>query len=339
MKQSTPRSDLGNGFHPQLEDRMKLVLVLIALVTSGGIVLLLNALRQHALSEFVNNLQSPIAVTSSSAKIFPEHIPLVDPPYWSNFSNLYVPADASYNDTLFSLLKLNGSEPCHNQTTNFTNSKLEGLPKPNHGNISLQCDGTYFLTLVAYTEDCRRRCSGGDYFEVDLHSDEYRSRLPTVDYGTGTYVIELESNGWSYFAHCSFKLFEQQDVWECLNNDWIVIWGDSNFQDTVRNLLLFILDWELPPLANLAEFELNRNYENFFINPNRPDQRSSASTLFLKSFVFIAKLSVYVYRSRYRKKRMYSELRSLCPSVQRPFGVQLPFGVRSRLQQGRDRDP
>ncbi|KAL3679671.1 hypothetical protein R1sor_022627 [Riccia sorocarpa] len=366
MKHSTPkRSGPTKAFQPQLEDRKKLVLVLIALVTSGGIVLLLNALRQHALSDLVNNLASPIAVTSaSSAKNVPEHIPLVDPPHWSNYSNLYIPAGASYTDTLFSLVTLNGSKPCHNQTTNFT--KLEGLPKRSNGKISLQYDRKYSLTLVAYTEDGRRRCSGGDYFEVDLHSDKYRSRPPTVDYGNGTYGIEvevpgswagkftleiwllwtnwhgmdevelainetycvkkvvmtqelnvalnengeeepnpgkryrclppehsyceepwcsgplhkLESNGWSYSAHCSFKLFERQEAWECLNNKWIVIWGDSNFQDTVRNLLLFILDWQLPPMANLAEFQLNRNYENFFVNPYRPDQSFQVSMIF-----------------------------------------------------------
>ncbi|KAL2613382.1 hypothetical protein R1flu_025074 [Riccia fluitans] len=396
MKLSTPkRVGASKGFSAQMDDKKKLVLVLIAIVTSGGIVLLLSVLQQHALSDLMTNL-SPIPSAGGPGSLY---IPPEDPPNWSNFSNIYVPPGASYTDTLFTLLKLNGSIPCHNQSTNFT--KLHGLPKPRKGKVSLQYNTKYSLDLVAYTEEGKRRCSGGDYFEVDLHSDNFRSRPPTVDYGNGTYGVELEvpgswagvftlevsllfsnwhgmdqvelainetfcvkevmmtkelhvvlnetgvldsvqqipnmnrctkedfyrphwsgrwtrgwfdenckpdkekryrclppehssceepwcfgplyrleSNGWSYSAHCSFKLFERDEAWECLNNRWIVIWGDSNFQDTIRNLLLFILDWQLPSNQNLAEFQLERKYEKFFINPYRPDQSFQVSMIF-----------------------------------------------------------
>jgi hypothetical protein len=51
----------------------------------------------------------------------------------------------------------------------------------------------------------------------------------------------LESNGWVYSAHCSFKLFEADAAWCSLDGKWLFFWGDSNHVDTVRNLLSFVL--------------------------------------------------------------------------------------------------
>nr|XP_009758626.1 PREDICTED: uncharacterized protein LOC104211286 [Nicotiana sylvestris] len=52
----------------------------------------------------------------------------------------------------------------------------------------------------------------------------------------------LESNGWVYSTHCSFKMFSSEEAWNCLKDRWIFWWGDSNHCDTVRNILNFILD-------------------------------------------------------------------------------------------------
>ncbi|KAL3828828.1 hypothetical protein ACJIZ3_017630 [Penstemon smallii] len=52
----------------------------------------------------------------------------------------------------------------------------------------------------------------------------------------------IESNGWIYSTHCSFKLFSREEAWSSLNNRWIFWWGDSNHCDTIRNILNFILD-------------------------------------------------------------------------------------------------
>ncbi|MCE3215393.1 hypothetical protein HAX54_002258 [Datura stramonium] len=52
----------------------------------------------------------------------------------------------------------------------------------------------------------------------------------------------LESNGWVYSTHCSFKMFSNEEAWNCLKDRWIFWWGDSNHCDTVRNMLNFILD-------------------------------------------------------------------------------------------------
>ncbi|KAG2619481.1 uncharacterized protein LOC120665576 [Panicum virgatum] len=51
----------------------------------------------------------------------------------------------------------------------------------------------------------------------------------------------LESNGWVYSAHCSFRLFAADAAWRCLDGRWLFFWGDSNHVDTIRNLLTFVL--------------------------------------------------------------------------------------------------
>lgn len=49
----------------------------------------------------------------------------------------------------------------------------------------------------------------------------------------------LESNGWVYSAHCSFKIYKPSEAWE--DRKWFFFWGDSNHVDTIRNLLNFVL--------------------------------------------------------------------------------------------------
>ncbi|KAG5240954.1 F28L1.9 protein [Salix suchowensis] len=52
----------------------------------------------------------------------------------------------------------------------------------------------------------------------------------------------LESNGWVYSNHCSFRLFSADSAWNCLKNRWVFFRGDSNHVDTIRNTLNFVLD-------------------------------------------------------------------------------------------------
>ncbi|BBN10577.1 hypothetical protein MPTK1_5g04700 [Marchantia polymorpha subsp. ruderalis] len=386
MKHSTPRrGGAGKGFMAHMEEKKKLVVVIAAFLTSAAIVLLLNGLREHAIADLVQNLRTSALGGAPEEQVAPA---------WANFSNIYVPPGAGYSSTLHQLLQANGTTACHNQSTNFT--RLEGLPRSKKGKVLLKTNTRYQFSLVAYTADGKRRCAGGDYYEVDLHNERYRARLPTTDFDNGTYGLELEvparwagvfsleiwllfgnwhgmdifgeqyavlqvvtaqelhvilpqaqlldatfqrnmtrcaaqdftrphwsgrwtrgwfneaceadeekrfrclpgehfgceepwcagplgrleSNGWSYSAHCSFKIFERDEAWSCLDGRWLFMWGDSNFQDTVRNLLLFILDWQLPPKANLADFQLERKYEQFFINPARPSQAFQVSMVF-----------------------------------------------------------
>ncbi|KAF5803063.1 hypothetical protein HanRHA438_Chr06g0276041 [Helianthus annuus] len=71
----------------------------------------------------------------------------------------------------------------------------------------------------------------------------------------------LESNGWIYSTHCSFKLYnsglvsDSDLVWNCLNNCWLFFWGDSNHCDTIRNMLNFILGYEIGVVSR--RFDMN----------------------------------------------------------------------------------
>ncbi|KAJ6319153.1 hypothetical protein OIU76_014473 [Salix suchowensis] len=66
----------------------------------------------------------------------------------------------------------------------------------------------------------------------------------------------LESNGWVYSNHCSFRLFSADSAWNCLKNRWVFFRGDSNHVDTIRNKLNFVLD--LPQISSVPRwFDLN----------------------------------------------------------------------------------
>ncbi|KAM7459288.1 hypothetical protein LguiA_001662 [Lonicera macranthoides] len=83
----------------------------------------------------------------------------------------------------------------------------------------------------------------------------------------------LESNGWTYSTHCSFKLFSRENAWECLNNRWIFFWGDSNHCDTIRNMFHFILD--LPEIKVVPRlFDMN------ITNPRNISQMIRITSIF-----------------------------------------------------------
>uniref|UniRef100_N1QRW2 Uncharacterized protein n=1 Tax=Aegilops tauschii TaxID=37682 RepID=N1QRW2_AEGTA len=71
----------------------------------------------------------------------------------------------------------------------------------------------------------------------------------------------LESNGWVYSAHCSFKLFTADAAWRCLDGKWLFFWGDSNHVDTIRNLLTFVLGVE-------DTSAVTRRFDAVFTNPS-----------------------------------------------------------------------
>lgn len=82
----------------------------------------------------------------------------------------------------------------------------------------------------------------------------------------------LESNGWVYSAHCSFRLFSAHSAWNCLKNRWIFFWGDSNHVDTIRNILNFIL--------NLPTESVPRRFDMNFTNPKNPSQTVRITSIF-----------------------------------------------------------
>ncbi|KAJ7521674.1 hypothetical protein O6H91_19G063100 [Diphasiastrum complanatum] len=85
-------------------------------------------------------------------------------------------------------------------------------------------------------------------------------------------IAGLESNGWSYSAHCSFHLWTKEEAWDCLQGRWLYFWGDSNHQDTIRNLLNFILGMNNGILA--------RTFDQSFANPTNTSQSLHITSIF-----------------------------------------------------------
>ncbi|KAF5758194.1 putative immunoglobulin-like protein [Helianthus annuus] len=82
----------------------------------------------------------------------------------------------------------------------------------------------------------------------------------------------VESNGWVYSTHCSFKLFDSESAWNCLSNRWLFFWGDSNHCDTIRNLLNIVLNFETGIIPRL--FDMN------ITNPSNPRQSFRITSVF-----------------------------------------------------------
>lgn len=85
----------------------------------------------------------------------------------------------------------------------------------------------------------------------------------------------LESNGWVYSAHCKFKIFTKEEAWGCLNGRWLFFWGDSNNEDTVRNLLNFVLGF---PLKDVNHFR--RWFNGTFHHPEKPEYSVTITKIF-----------------------------------------------------------
>lgn len=83
----------------------------------------------------------------------------------------------------------------------------------------------------------------------------------------------LESNGWVYSSHCSFKIFSADSAWECLQNRWLFFWGDSNHVDSIRNLLNFVLG--LPDIPSVP-----RRFDMNFTNPRNKSQTVRITSMF-----------------------------------------------------------
>ncbi|KAL3686020.1 hypothetical protein R1sor_004042 [Riccia sorocarpa] len=257
------------------------------------------------------------------------------------------------------------------------------------GNVQLQTDRDYDVMIVAYGPNGTKRCSGGDFFELDVNGTRWKSRPPIRDLGDGTYIFRLrvsgefpgvyvfrvillfpnwhgmeldtqqwavakdiayleiefinlesrdpsaavaeelklcnpeedyklkkwegrwtrrtfndscmpneqgrflclehnqscegqwckgevgrlESNGWVYSAHCSFRIFTTEEAWDCMAGKWLFFWGDSNHQDTIRNLLNF-------PLGIESARALNRNSHGTFRNPRNSSQTVTMTNSF-----------------------------------------------------------
>ncbi|CAM0955665.1 unnamed protein product [Alopecurus aequalis] len=109
-------------------------------------------------------------------------------------------------------------------------------------------------TRLAKKDNCEDVDEAGRYRCLE---PEYPCEAPWCDGPLGA----LESNGWVYSAHCSFKLFTADAAWRCLDGKWLFFWGDSNHVDTIRNLLTFVLGVE-------DTSAVTRRFDAVFTNPS-----------------------------------------------------------------------
>ncbi|KAK4773190.1 hypothetical protein SAY87_028209 [Trapa incisa] len=112
-------------------------------------------------------------------------------------------------------------------------------------------------------------CSIGDDGRYRCLAADFPCGMPWCNGSLGA----LESNGWVYSAHCSFRLFSSDLAWNCLKNRWIFFWGDSNHVDTIRNILNFILD--RPEIRAVP-----RRFDMNFTNPHDPSQSVRITSIF-----------------------------------------------------------
>ncbi|KAL3684344.1 hypothetical protein R1sor_002366 [Riccia sorocarpa] len=128
----------------------------------------------------------------------------------------------------------------------------------------------------------------------------------------------LESNGWVYSAFCAFRIFTENEAWSCLDGKWLFFWGDSNHQDTIRNLLNFIL--------GRNEYSMGRTFESSFSNPQNISQVLKITSHFnghyqdSENFLGLASLRNEDYR-----KRLESHFLPSSPSI--PDAIILNSGL------------
>ena len=80
-------------------------------------------------------------------------------------------------------------------------------------------------------------------------------------------VMGPRAPGWVYrLTSCAFKLFPVSEARRCLNGSWLMFYGDSNHQDTLRNLMQHALGlpaWNPPGTKYLPrEFDHNETYSS-----------------------------------------------------------------------------
>ncbi|WOG83337.1 hypothetical protein DCAR_0102512 [Daucus carota subsp. sativus] len=111
-------------------------------------------------------------------------------------------------------------------------------------------------------------CGISDDGRFRCQEPDFPCQRPWCDGSLGS----LESNGWTYSTHCSFKLFSGEAAWNCLSNRWIFFWGDSNHCDTIRNIFKFILDLDYENVP--------RHFDMNISNPDNPMQTVRITSIF-----------------------------------------------------------
>ncbi|XP_031494195.1 uncharacterized protein LOC116260193 [Nymphaea colorata] len=98
-----------------------------------------------------------------------------------------IPIEKNITARAMQRLGSSSRDPCQNEkTTRVSVSGLDaGWPELPAGKI-------HRFLLRTYSEAGRPRCAGGDFFEVDLSGESWKSRPPLIDNGNGSYALSLQ---------------------------------------------------------------------------------------------------------------------------------------------------
>ncbi|CAN6337695.1 unnamed protein product [Urochloa humidicola] len=110
----------------------------------------------------------------------------------SSPSWLSVPVRPNFTDDLLARWLAPGGSPCRDaRTANISVAVLDAAAARGEA-AELGAGEIHEFTFWALDGTGKRRCLGGDYFEVDLSGGAWKSRPPVVDRGDGSYSFRLQ---------------------------------------------------------------------------------------------------------------------------------------------------
>lgn len=117
---------------------------------------------------------------------------------------LSVPDPSNFTEELIDRWLTPGGTPCRDsRTANISIPVLDDAAAA--GEVTtLGSAEIHEFTFWALDDAGQRRCLGGDFFEIDLAGDEWKSRPPVVDHGDGSYSFRLQVA--PRFAEGDFRL-------------------------------------------------------------------------------------------------------------------------------------
>lgn len=96
--------------------------------------------------------------------------------------------EPNFTSNLLSRWRSPGGQPCLDSRS--TAIKIPDLDGRN--SIELSAGDVHEFVFSAYDDAGNPRCSGGDYFEIDLSGESWKSRPPMKDLGNGSYIFSLQ---------------------------------------------------------------------------------------------------------------------------------------------------
>ncbi|KAL6532307.1 hypothetical protein OROGR_014277 [Orobanche gracilis] len=140
----------------------------------------------------VLKLNGSQALLQSHSQSQPQYISSYSPQISSNLTVLpWISAEleSNYSSNLLAQWLTPGGEPCKDsKTVDIRLLNLDGGDK----NIELLTGDIHEFVFQALDDLGNPHCLGGDYFEIDLSSENWKSRPPVKDLRNGTYTFLLQ---------------------------------------------------------------------------------------------------------------------------------------------------